>query len=102
MVCAYDKHKEREVNSLRIHHVGSMNVNPYERQLNKTEQTAKSANKKDKLEISLAAKELQEAAKFATARQEKIKRLKQQIQTGTYKIDEKAIAESILNYYFKK
>jgi negative regulator of flagellin synthesis FlgM len=87
---------------LRIHHVGSMNVNPYERQFNKTEQAAKATNKKDKVEISLAAKELQEAAKFETARQEKIERLKQQIQTGTYQIDEKAVAESIFNYYFKK
>jgi negative regulator of flagellin synthesis FlgM len=79
-----------------------MNVNPYQRQFNKTEQAAKATNKKDKVEISLAAKELQEATKFETARQEKIERLKQQIQTGTYQIDEKAIAESILNYYFKK
>jgi negative regulator of flagellin synthesis FlgM len=87
---------------VKIHHVGSMNVNPYQRQLNKSEQNAKLNNKKDQVEISAAAKELQEAAKFEASRQEKIERLKQQIQTGTYQIDEKAVAESIFNYYFKK
>jgi negative regulator of flagellin synthesis FlgM len=102
IVCANGKHKEREVDSLKIHHFGSMKVNPYQRQLSKSEQITKTTGKTDKVEISLAAKELQEVSKFEATRQEKIERLKQQIQTGTYQIDEKAIAESILNYYFKK
>ncbi|MCL6584964.1 MAG: flagellar biosynthesis anti-sigma factor FlgM [Anoxybacillus sp.] len=87
---------------MNIHRIGSTNVNPYQRQVNKTEQVAKLTGKKDKVEISQAAKELQEASKLEAARQEKIEQLKQQVQTGTYVVDAKAVAESILNYYFNK
>ncbi|MCZ0754415.1 flagellar biosynthesis anti-sigma factor FlgM [Anoxybacillus sp. J5B_2022] len=87
---------------MNIHRIGSTNVNPYQRQVNKTEQVAKLTGKKDKVEISQAAKELQEASKLEAARQEKIEQLKQQVQTGTYTIDAKAVADSVWNYYFNK
>ncbi|MFC4182829.1 flagellar biosynthesis anti-sigma factor FlgM [Saccharococcus thermophilus] len=84
---------------MKIHHVGPMNVNPYQRQYNRLEKQASSANKKDQVEISEAAKELQEAAKWESARQEKVEKLKQQVQNGTYTIDPKAIAKSMIRYY---
>jgi negative regulator of flagellin synthesis FlgM len=84
---------------MKIHHVGPMNVNPYERQFSKVERQVPSARKKDQVEISEAAKELQEAAKWESARQEKVEKLKQQVQNGTYTIDPKAIAKSIIQYY---
>lgn len=84
---------------MKIHHVGSMNVNPYERQFNKVERQVPSTRKKDQVEISEAAKELQEASKWESARQEKVEKLKQQVQNGTYTIDPKAIAKSMIQYY---
>jgi len=87
---------------MNIHRIGSTNVNPYQRQMNKLEQSAKTTGKKDKVEISQAAKELQEASKLEAIRQEKIEQLKQQVQTGTYTVDAKAVAESVWNYYFNK
>jgi negative regulator of flagellin synthesis FlgM len=87
---------------VKIHHVGPMNVNPYERQFNKVERQIPSARKKDQVEISEEAKELQEASKWERARQEKVERLKQQVQNGTYAIDPKAIAKSIIEYYRKQ
>ncbi|GGJ64131.1 negative regulator of flagellin synthesis FlgM [Anoxybacillus voinovskiensis] len=87
---------------MNIHRIGSTNVNPYQRQMNKLEQSAKTTGKKDKVEISQAAKELQEASKLEAARQEKVEQLKQQVQTGTYTVDAKAVAESVWNYYFNK
>ncbi|EZP75128.1 anti-sigma-28 factor FlgM [Parageobacillus genomosp. 1] len=84
---------------MKIHHVGPMNVNPYQRQYSRLDKQVSSANKKDQVEISEAAKELQEAAKWESARQEKVEKLKQQVQNGTYTIDSKAIARSIIQYY---
>ena len=45
---------------MKIHHIGPANVNPYQQQFNKVERQVPSARKKDQVEISEAAKELQE------------------------------------------
>ncbi|MGX1901496.1 flagellar biosynthesis anti-sigma factor FlgM [Thermolongibacillus altinsuensis] len=86
---------------MKINNIYSLRVNPYERQMN-IGKAVKAEKKADRVEISQAAKELQEAAKLIAERQEKVERLKQQVQTGTYKIDERAVAESVLRYYFNK
>jgi negative regulator of flagellin synthesis FlgM len=87
---------------MRINHIGSMGVNPYKRQLDKQVDSKKPAAKQDKVEISATAKELQQVSQWAVEHQEKVRKLKEQVQNGTYKIDAEAIAKSIYEFYFEK
>ena len=84
---------------MKIHHIGSMNVHPYQRQLAKTERLAAGKAKGDQVEISKEAKELQEAASWERARQAKLEELRQQIETGAYQVDPQAVAKRIIDYY---
>jgi negative regulator of flagellin synthesis FlgM len=86
---------------VRINHIGSMGVNPYKRYVDKGAQTNKLTSKQDQVEISEAAKELQQGSQWAIERQQKVRALKEQVQNGTYKIDADAIAKSIYEFYFK-
>ena len=89
---------------MKINHFGpTNNVNPYQRQLNKVNQTEQSGKKaSDKLEISSAAKEMQQVSQSASSRQAKVDELKIQVENGTYTINPKEIAKSIVNYYDKR
>ncbi|KZE97115.1 MULTISPECIES: flagellar biosynthesis anti-sigma factor FlgM [Geobacillus] len=84
---------------MKIHHIGSMNVNPYQRQFAKTERLAAGKTKGDQVEISKEAKELQEAASWERARQAKLEELRQQIETGAYQVDPRAVAKRMIDYY---
>lgn len=86
---------------MKINQTGPLGVNPYKKQMNKVAVTEKQA-KADKVEISSAAKQLQEASPIMIARQEKVESLKQQVQNGTYQVDTEAIANSVYDFYFKK
>jgi negative regulator of flagellin synthesis FlgM len=86
---------------MRINHFGLMGVNPYRRQFDKEMQAKKPAVQQDKVEISAAAKELQQISQWTVEHQEKVRKLKEQVQNGTYKIDASAIAKSIYKYYFE-
>ncbi|MEC2077882.1 flagellar biosynthesis anti-sigma factor FlgM [Metabacillus fastidiosus] len=87
---------------MKINNIGSTNgVNPYKRQLDKNESIAKASSQKDKVEISTAAKDLQQTSGLTKARQEKINAIKEQIENGIYKIDAEAIAKGLLKFYKK-
>lgn len=87
---------------MKINGIGKMGMNPYNIQANKQEQV-KSLNKanRDKLEISSEAKEMQGITEISTERQKKVEELKLQVENGTYKLDPKATAKGIVNYYSK-
>ncbi|MGP3561711.1 flagellar biosynthesis anti-sigma factor FlgM [Geobacillus sp. BK01] len=84
---------------MKIHHIGPMNVNPYQRQLGKTERLAAGKAAGDQVEISKEAKELQEAASWEQTRQAKLEQLRQQIENGTYTVDPQAVAKRMIDYY---
>ncbi|WP_282154548.1 flagellar biosynthesis anti-sigma factor FlgM [Cytobacillus gottheilii] len=87
---------------MKINNIGTSGINPYKRQMNKIDQTSKSAaSASDKIEISSAAKEMQQASSTTQARQAKIDDLKVQIENGNYKPNPKDIAKSIVSYYTK-
>lgn len=88
---------------MKINNFGPSGVNPYKRQMDKLNQVERAAGKKaDKVEISEAAKELQQVSQFEKERQVKVNELKMQIENGTYKPNPKEIAKSIVNFYFNK
>lgn len=87
---------------MKINPFGSQGINPYKRQLNKLDQANKAAGKTaDKVEISSAAKEMQQESQITNERDSKINELKIQVENGTYKVDPKAVANSIVNFYKK-
>lgn len=59
-------------------------------------------NTSDKVEISTTAKRLQGADKLERARQEKVERLKQQIENGAYQVSSKSIAEKMYGFWNTK
>jgi negative regulator of flagellin synthesis FlgM len=65
-----------------------------------SEQAGKQQTKSDTVVLSDAAKRIQEAKKQLEAipdvREDKVAQLKEQIENGTYKIDEEKIADKIL------
>lgn len=89
---------------MRINPYNSQGINPYNRQNNSQGKTNnKPAGKtKDQVEISAAAKDMQQVSQTETERQAKIDQLKLQVENGTYKVDPKTVAQSIVNFYTKK
>jgi negative regulator of flagellin synthesis FlgM len=85
---------------MKINNIGNQNINPYKRNLNKIDQVSKTGKTaSDKIEISSAAKEMQEVSKIGKERQAKVEALKNQVQNGNYTIDPKAIAKGLKNFY---
>ncbi|WP_409302841.1 flagellar biosynthesis anti-sigma factor FlgM [Peribacillus sp. SCS-155] len=88
---------------MKINNFGPSGINPYNRQLNKVHKSnATSVNKADKLEISTAAKELQQSTQIPAERQAKVEALKLQVENGTYKLNSKETAKGIVDFYLKK
>jgi negative regulator of flagellin synthesis FlgM len=86
---------------MKINPMGPTGINPYKKQLNKLAETEK-ITKTDKVEISSAAKQLQETSPVTVARQEKVEALKQQVQSGNYKVNPEAVAKGVYDFYYKK
>ncbi len=71
--------------------------------MNKADQLGKTGKAaSDKIEISSTAKEMQEVSKLGKERQAKVEALKDQVQSGNYSIDAKAIAKGLKNFYSQK
>jgi negative regulator of flagellin synthesis FlgM len=87
---------------MKINPLGSQGINPYKQQMNKLDQASKTAGKAaDKVEISSAAKEMQQGSQVTDKREAKVNELKIQVENGTYKVDPKAVAKSIVTFYKK-
>ena len=85
---------------MKINNFKPSGVNPYKNQLNKLEQMEKGPNKKkDVVEISAEAKEMQQVSPFEKERQIKVDELRIQVENGTYKPQPSEIAKSIINFY---
>lgn len=87
---------------MKINSLGSMGMNPYKRQMNKIDQAEKLSSKaSDKVEISAAAKDMQQISQVSTQRQVKVEELKIQVANGTYTINPREIAQGLVNFYKK-
>ena len=53
----------------------------------------------DKLEISKKAKEMQVSSTYEAERADKVNSLKEDIDSGNYKVDARKVAQDMLNYY---
>jgi negative regulator of flagellin synthesis FlgM len=87
---------------MKINQFGMPGMNPYKKQIEKQQNLANVSKKQDKVEISSAAKEMQQATHISKERQVKIEALKQQVQNGTYQIDKEATVKGMIDFYLKK
>lgn len=83
-----------KINPLGIRAVQSYNQAPT---VKKTEK--KSDSFADKLEISSKAKEMQVTSSYESERADKVNKLKEDINSGTYKVDARQVAQDMLKYY---
>jgi negative regulator of flagellin synthesis FlgM len=87
---------------MKINNVGMAGVNPYNLQANKTGNIKESKVKSsDKVEISSAAKEMQQSSPILAERQAKVDELKIQVEEGNYKLNAKATAKGLIDFYRK-
>lgn len=83
---------------MKINPFRHVDMNPYKKQINKVEQP-QVTGKKDKVEISSEAKEMMQVSSVVKEREARLAELKNQVQSGNYKPDPKAIAKGIANFY---
>lgn len=81
---------------MKINNVGKLNLNPYQKQMDKQAELKKASVKQDKIEISAAAKEMLKGDKISAERGEKVNTLKEQVQSGDYKVNPEAVAKKML------
>ncbi|SHP78632.1 flagellar biosynthesis anti-sigma factor FlgM [Mycobacteroides abscessus subsp. abscessus] len=85
---------------MKINNIGTTGINPYKKAINKLDKVNNTMTAKaDKVEISSAAKEMQQISQVDATRQKKVEELKQSVQNGTYKPNASATASSIINYF---
>jgi negative regulator of flagellin synthesis FlgM len=84
---------------MRIDQFGFHKSNPYAQQRNQLKNVSPMKSSEDKIEISAKAKEMVEVSKVIQDRQERINKIKQQVEAGTYNVDAKAIAKSMVEFY---
>ena len=87
---------------MKINNVGVTGVNPYNTSINKVGNVKETkVNPSDKVEISSAAKEMQQLSPIPAARQAKVDELKIQVENGTYKMNAQATAKGLIDFYRK-
>ncbi|WP_019153846.1 flagellar biosynthesis anti-sigma factor FlgM [Robertmurraya massiliosenegalensis] len=85
---------------MKINNLGTSGINPYKRQMNKLENMSKTSKPTiDKVEISSTAKEMRQVTSYSVERQEKVEKLKVQLENGNYKVDTREVAQSLYNFY---
>lgn len=84
---------------MKINPIHTNAVNPYSKQQRNVNAAKGKSTFADKIEISNAAKEMQVVSDYSAERAEKVQKLKQEIQSGQYKVDARKVAEDMLKYY---
>lgn len=94
---------DREVREtmIKINQISHYGIQAYQKSVNRAGTDMKTAQT-DKVEISKQAMELQNSPTVASDRQAKIDEIKNQIDNGTYRVNTKATAEGLLNFYTGK
>lgn len=88
---------------MKINNLGPTGFNPYRKNTGMIDEAKKSSVQgKDKIEISNTAKELQQTSSLMAQREVKVEEIKLSIENGTYKLNAKETAKSILNFYKKQ
>lgn len=83
---------------MKINNIGRVNMNPYNKQIEKMNQV-QSTSKRDKLEISSEALELQKGNPIELERQQKVEQLKAKVESGEYEINPREVAKKMYDFW---
>ncbi|WP_458411851.1 flagellar biosynthesis anti-sigma factor FlgM [Schinkia sp. CFF1] len=83
---------------MKINHFGPVNMNPYKKQIEKTEKLQKSTST-DHIQISTEALELQKGNRIETERQAKVEELKNKIESGEYQANPREVAKKMYDFW---
>ena len=84
---------------MKINLIGLQAINSYKNQARPVKQTDANKSFSDQIEISSKAKEMQATSTYANERAERLQKLKEEIDSGNYKVDARQVAEDMLKYY---
>ena len=90
---------EREVFKMKINPINVQAINTYNKQARPVKNAETPKTFADHIEISSKAKEMQANNTYATERAERVKKIKEDIDSGNYKVDAKQVAEDMLKFY---
>lgn len=76
-------------------------IHAYKKQLHQNKESHQKDLKTDDLEISSKAKQLQETNKASMKRSEYIQQIKNEIESGKYKIDYEKTAQKLIDFWSK-
>ncbi|MDZ5471950.1 flagellar biosynthesis anti-sigma factor FlgM [Bacillus sp. 31A1R] len=83
---------------MKINNIGRLNVNPYNKQIEKSE-TVQKSGRKDKIEISNEALELQKIGQIEIEREAKVKEIKEKISSGEYEVNNMETAKKLYDFW---
>ncbi|WP_088104283.1 flagellar biosynthesis anti-sigma factor FlgM [Halalkalibacter urbisdiaboli] len=84
---------------MKVNPYQSIQQNPYRKQVEKSDKAAAVSGKRDKLEISSQALEMQQGTRIEKERIDKVEQLKKQIEAGEYKVNPQAVAAKFYGYW---
>lgn len=84
---------------MKINPIGLQAVNPYNKQVRAVKSAETQKTFADQIEISSKAKEMQANSAYANERAERVKKIKEDIDSGNYKVDAKQVAEDMLKFF---
>lgn len=83
---------------MHINGVGKVGVNPYVKQAEKINSVKKNSLT-DKMEISQEALQLSKGNPIDIERKELVDKLKNEVQSGEYKVDAKSVAQKMYSFW---
>ncbi|WP_373893385.1 flagellar biosynthesis anti-sigma factor FlgM [Virgibacillus sp. CBA3643] len=86
---------------MKINGSNHTNFNPYKNQIQKQAEIKNDTNKKDQIEISSAAKQLQENEKANAKRASYVQEIKNQVESGEYKVNHEKTAQKMIDFWSK-
>ncbi len=92
------KNKIERGDTMKINNFRPVNMNPYNKQMEKQEKLQQSSKQKDKIEISPEALELQRGNQVEIERQERVNELKNKVQSGEYKVNPEEVAHKMYSF----
>lgn len=87
---------------MKIHGPNQPNINAYKNQIQQHPAKKPAINREDQLQISSEAKKLLESEQPNAQRAARVDKLKEEVESGTYKIDHNKLAEKLFDLWTKQ
>ena len=84
---------------MKINNFGMQPLNAYNNAKRQKQVQNQSKSFADRIEISTQAKDMTVTSQYEAARAAKVSKLKEEIQSGEYKVNARQVAEDMLKYY---